>query len=386
VIDSIRDERIVAARGLATRQGRLAAGRCLIEGEHLIAQAIEAGVEVVYVLRAPGTAPIPDSHEVREGLLRKVIGVNRPVTCLAVATVPPEVTGRIPGTDFAVVLENVADPGNLGTIVRSACAMGVRDIVLTDAETDLTSRRVLEAARASSLTARIQRFDDSAGAVEELKRAGFQIVATSPRGAHLQALAPLERRPVALVVGNETAGVSEEILARADLVVQIPMAGPVESLNVGVATGISVYELRMRLVMTMLTDRIRSTFGRELSVTSAFVRSALDAALREAGELNSDQLVLLMIVACERSTDLAQLRKDLAIDAAELGEALGPLQASGYVRADGVAVEITVGGEQALAAMWAVQERVEAKLFAGFTDQEREQLMSYLSRVQHNAL
>jgi RNA methyltransferase, TrmH family len=130
---------------------------------------------------------------------------------------------------------------------------------------------------------------------------------------------------------------SKEILARADLVVQIPMAGPVESLNVGVATGISVYELRMRLVMTMLTDRIRSTFGRELSVTSAFVRSALDAALREAGELNSDQLVLLMIVACERSTDLTQLRKDLAIDAAELGEAHGPLQASGYLRADGVA-------------------------------------------------
>ncbi|AJC53426.1 RNA methyltransferase [Streptomyces sp. 769] len=97
-----------------------------------------------------------------------------------------------------------------------------------------------------------------------LREAGFQIVVTSPRGTHLQAMAPLRGQRLALVVGNETEGVSDTVQALADLVVQIPMAGAVESLNVGVATGISIYELRMRMILTMLTDRIRDSLGRNL--------------------------------------------------------------------------------------------------------------------------
>jgi RNA methyltransferase, TrmH family len=62
-------------------------------------------------------------------------------------------------------------------------------------------------------------------------------------------MAPLRGQPVALVVGNETDGISAGVLAEADLVVRIPMAGAVESLNVGVATGISIDELRMRMVL-----------------------------------------------------------------------------------------------------------------------------------------
>ncbi|HEX3811550.1 MAG TPA: TrmH family RNA methyltransferase [Mycobacteriales bacterium] len=79
-------------------------------------------------------------------------------------------------------------------------------------------------------------------AVRALRGAGFQVVVTSPHGAHLQTMAPLRGRRLALVVGNETDGVGAATLAAADLVVQIPMAGPVESLNVGVATGISIYD------------------------------------------------------------------------------------------------------------------------------------------------
>jgi TrmH family RNA methyltransferase len=304
-IDSIKDERIVAARTLATRTGRTAAGRCLVEGAGLIAQILAAGGRLRYVLRAADAADprltgelsaagVPE-YGVRAGLLRKVTGSAKPVDWLAVAELPAEQAPDAPYGDFVVVCEQVADPGNLGTIVRTARALGVRDVVLTDHDTDLGSRRVLDASRGAVLGARVRRFAEPAEAVRALREAGFQVVVTSPHGAHLQTMAPLRGRRLALVVGNETDGVGADTLAAADLVVQIPMAGPVESLNVGVATGISIYELRMRMVLSMLTVRIRDTLGRDLNVAGYLAQQAFDSALRRVGDLDSRQVVLVMV-------------------------------------------------------------------------------------------
>lgn len=393
-IDSIKDERIAAARALGTRAGRLAAGRCLIEGASLIRQVLDAGSSLCYVLHAEGdtdlhaellSAGVP-VHAAREGLLRKVIGSAKPVSWLAVAVLPPEVGHSEPYGDFAVVCDKVADPGNLGTIVRTARALGVRDIVLTDESTDLGSRRVLDAARGAVFDARVRRFADPLQAVRSLQEAGFQVVVTSPRGTRLQSLAPLRGDKVALVVGNETDGVDESTIAAADLVVRIPMAGAVESLNVGVATGISIYELRMRMVLAMLTDRIRNTLGRDLGVAGELIRRALDARLREVGDLDSTQVVLLMVLACERATALAQLRKDVGVDEQELVTSLAPMAQRGYLTIDGGQAMITAHGEQAIAALWTVQERVEEELYAGFSEQERHQLRSLLRRIQDNAI
>jgi RNA methyltransferase, TrmH family len=211
-------------------------------------------------------------------------------------------------------------------------------------------------------------------------------VATSPRGTHVQSLAPLRDRKIALVVGNEAQGISATTLAAADLVVQIPMAGAVESLNVGVATGISIYELRMRMILAMLTDRIRDTLGRNLTVAAHLVRQAFDAHLGQVGDLRSTQAVLLMVLACERSTPLDQLRRDLGVESAELQASLTPLRDRGYVTATRDEAAITGAGEQAIAALWAVQERVEDNLYAGFTPTERDQLRDLLHRIQDNAI
>lgn len=396
VIDSIKDPRIAGARALATRPGRIAARRCLIEGVGLIGQVVAAGARLDYVLCSVGAgdpvlrADLTDAgvpvHAVREGLLRKVIGGTKPVDWLAIAVLPAETAADVPYGDFAVICEQIANPGNLGTIVRTACALGVRDIVLTDETTDLSSPRVLHAARAAVLGCRVRRFADPAGAVTSLRASGFSIVATSPRGTHVQSLAPLRGRKIALVVGNEAKGISAPTLAAADLVVQIPMAGAVESLNVGVATGISIYELRTRMILAMLTDRIRDTLGRNLTVAAHLVRQAFDAHLSQVGDLRSTQAVLLMVLACERSTPLNQLRRDLGIDSAELQVSLTPLRDRGYVTATQDEATITGAGEQAIAALWAVQERVEDNLYAGFTPTERDQLRELLHRIQDNAI
>ncbi|MFG2528690.1 TrmH family RNA methyltransferase [Streptomyces sp. NPDC048516] len=395
LIDSIKDARIATARTLATRSGRTAAGRCLVEGPALIRQLVAAGDGLEYVLRSAGaddpalcaelTAAGVGVHAVRDGLLRKVTGGAKPVDWLAVAALPSETPVDDAYGDFAVVCEQVADPGNLGTIVRTARALGVRDVVLTDETTDLSSRRVLDAARGAVLGCRVRRFADPGGALASLRESGFQIVVTSPRGAHLQSMAPLRGRRVALVVGNETEGVSEATLAAADLVVQIPMAGAVESLNVGVAAGISIYELRMKAILAMLTDRIRDTLGRNLTAAAHLVRQAFDVHLRQLGDLDSSQAVLLMVLACERSTPLEQLRRDVGVGSEELQALLAPLCDRGHVTQGHDHASIMGEGERAIAALWAVQERVEDGLYAGFTPAERDQLRELLHRVQNNA-
>ncbi|WP_225729971.1 MULTISPECIES: TrmH family RNA methyltransferase [unclassified Nocardia] len=395
VIDSIKDPRIAAARALATRAGRIAVGRCLIEGAGLIRQVVAAGGAVEFVLRAVEaddaavgaelTAAGVTVYAAREGLLRKVVGGAKPVGWLAVAHLPDEVLADAPYGDFAVVCEQVNDPGNLGTIARTARALGVRDIVLTDTATDLTTRRVLDAARGAVLGCRVRRFDTPADALKALRAAGFQIVATSPRGSRLQSTAPLRGDRIALVIGNETDGVSAETQTAADLLVQIPMAGAVESLNVGVATGISIYELRMRMILTVLTDRIRNTLGRNLGAAATLVRTAFDAQLRQVGDLNSDQAILLMILACDRITTRDQLRRDIGTGTTELDTMLAPLADNGYLTADQRSVTITTEGERAVAALWTIQERAEEAIYRGFTAAERDQLADMLRRIQHNA-
>lgn len=246
VITSLKDEPLAVIRALDGRAGRASAGACVLEGAALIAHAVAAGAPLRFIVRSEEAADILGVQQVpvymaRGSLLRQAVRLARPVEWVAVAELAPE--GGDYG-DFAVVLDGVRDPGNLGTIVRTAVALGVNDVVCTDAETDLTGRRVLDASRASVLRAVIHRYPTPLDAVNTLREQGFEVVATSSRASVDQADVPLRRGRVALVVGNETDGVRPEVLAAADHVVRIPMAGGVESLNVGVATGISLYELR----------------------------------------------------------------------------------------------------------------------------------------------
>ncbi|SFQ53936.1 RNA methyltransferase, TrmH family [Amycolatopsis arida] len=244
---------------------------------------------------------------------------------------------------------------------------------------------MLQAARGTALTTRVRRYPTPARAVAGLRDAGFQVVATSPRGRHVQSLAPLRGDRLALVVGNETHGVDEETLAATDLVVRIPMAGPVESLNVGVAAGIGIYELRMRMVLAMLTDRIRATLGRDLGVTARFVRAAFDARLA-ADELDATQVVALMIVACDRRTPVDELTRELGLTGDERAGALDPLVDRGYLARTGPDVAITDAGEHAVAALWTVVDGIEAELYAGLSTEERTEFRRMLRRIQENAL
>jgi TrmH family RNA methyltransferase len=248
-ITSLKDEHLALIRALDARAARVRERACLLEGAALITQAVQAGagmrfavydtLDPVADLLAAQDVPV---FQARGSLLRQALRLGKPVEWVAVAELAGESDADY--GEFAVVLDSVRDPGNLGTIVRTAVALGVGDGVCTDTDTDLTGRRVLDASRAAVLRARIHRYASPVHAVESLQGLGFEVVATSSHAGVEQSATPLRGGRVALVVGNESDGVSADALAAADHVVRIPMSGDVESLNVGVATGISLYELR----------------------------------------------------------------------------------------------------------------------------------------------
>jgi TrmH family RNA methyltransferase len=306
VITSLKDDHLQQVRALANRTGRAEAGGCLLEGAALITQAVEAGATLRFVLAAEGasdpvTSLLAEARVpilvAKESVLRQAVRLNRTVSWLAVAELRATDDDQ-PYGDFAVVLDNVLDPGNLGTIVRTAVGLGVADIVCTDPETDLTSRRVLDASRAAVLRARLRRYDTPVEAVRNLQARGFEVVATSGRADTVQGAVRLSGRPVALVVGNETDGVGDEVLALADHVVRIPMSGEVESLNVGVATGISLYELRG------LKDL--ATLGPAVGELVATVSD-----LRESGYLGEDVTGLSAAEQAQLSGFLHRVREGL---------------------------------------------------------------------------
>jgi len=352
-----------------------------LEGATLIEHALDTGAALRFAIHAeaagdPVSARLTEAAvailEARESILRKAVGLSRPVRWIAVADLA-EATDDMPYGEFAVVLDNVLDPGNLGTIVRTAVGLGVVDVVCAGEDIDLTSRRVVDASRAAVLRARIRRFASPVNAVEALRARGFEIVATSGRGPTMQGLAQLTGRPVALVVGNETTGVSDDVLALADHVVRIPMSSDVESLNVGVATGISLYELRTRALLTALRDHARASLVAELGEAVDATLAELDRTVTDTDHLTGDQLAVLVTLLADPTADPARtLGRDVTDATAEL------------VRAGYLDQEVTPEGRQVVAGLWSPLRRAEATALAGFSSEERQVLRSLLHRVVRN--
>jgi TrmH family RNA methyltransferase len=117
-----------------------------------------------------------------------------------------------PAGDFVLVLDRVQDHGNLGTIIRTASAFGIRELISTTTELDIYFKKVVSASRGKAFEAHLYAFTSAHAVIAALKQRGYQIVATSPHARDIQAMVPLQHKPVALVVGNETEGVSDELL------------------------------------------------------------------------------------------------------------------------------------------------------------------------------
>lgn len=217
----------------------------LIEGWHLFEEAVQAGVtiEKIFALETyrDQLATFPQTVWVSEDILLDLADSQTPQGIVAV--VQKEEVGQ---ADFNqgkfLFLEDVQDPGNVGTIIRTADAAGFTGVIVSDKSADIYSLKTLRSMQGSHFHLPIYRMSSQA-LLEEAKKAGIPVLATtlSKDSKDYRDLPRLDQ--FVLVMGNEGQGISPLMVESADQLVHISMKGQAESLNVAVAAGILIFHL-----------------------------------------------------------------------------------------------------------------------------------------------
>jgi TrmH family RNA methyltransferase len=258
---------IKRVRLLADRRQRRREGAFVVRGVQPVWQAVEAGADLEVLIIAPGllrgqagekiTAMVAgqEARGVRvarltDELFGRIADRDGPTGLAAI------VRGRVAGLESLpvpppadavyVALFEVANPGNLGTIVRTADAAGAAAVILVGSCTDPFDPIAVKASMGAVFGVPVVAAEEGAGEFLSWCRAsGVTVAPASGRTGDEFWDAPL-RLPAAILLGSEGAGLPEELLAAGDVRLRIPMTGTAESLNLAVAAGILLYEARRR--------------------------------------------------------------------------------------------------------------------------------------------
>ena len=255
-----RSGRIVAARKLTRRSGRDDAGLFLAEGRQAVAEALAdpAGVREVYATEAAAAAhrdllagasvPVRLVTEKAAAGLSETVTPQGLVAVCALRDLPAEELAATPPR-LAVALAELADPGNAGTVLRTADACGAGAVVFGAGSADPFGGKAVRASAGSLFHVDVVRGADLSSLVPELQAAGMTVLVADGGGeADLDGVVAdgrLSSGPVLWLFGNEARGVPAGLAQLADARVRIPMAGRAESLNLAAAAAICLYATQL---------------------------------------------------------------------------------------------------------------------------------------------
>ncbi|MBE0481763.1 MAG: RNA methyltransferase [Dehalococcoidia bacterium] len=235
-------------RDLATRKGRLAAGAFAVEGDRAIRQIISAQPEkVVEILSVEKRPPDFKGYPVRlitETQFRAISSTRTPQGIMAVVRMPAEIDSPElppdPGSRV-LLLEDIQDPGNIGTLIRSAAAFGYSGVLLTAKSADPLSPKCVQSSAGTVMAVWLRRTNRYMELVRHLQANSYCLVAADPSGFEDPSVLS-RREKVLLALGNEAAGLSKQLLNAADCRLRIPtVREKAESLNVAAAGAICMY-------------------------------------------------------------------------------------------------------------------------------------------------
>ncbi len=185
---------------------------------------------------------------VNENVMKKIADTETPQGIIAVCKMrQPKLENLLAGGKMLLVLDRVGDPGNIGTMLRTADAAGIGGLVLLKGCADIYAPKTVRSSMGSLFHIPVLSGVSEQEFVSAAKKAGYDLLVTCLDGADNLYKADLSGR-IAFVMGNEAGGVSETLLEKADKRVYIPMAGRAESLNVAMAAGIVMFEALRRKV------------------------------------------------------------------------------------------------------------------------------------------
>lgn len=241
---------------LLSRKGRKAFNQFIIEGEHLIQMALEQQTfrieallvkqEEVHPLLEQASAQDIKVFHLDKGLFQELMTTQTPQDIAAVVHMPefPAPGEMLSEWRKILLIDRVQDPGNLGTIIRTADAAGIDAIVCQPGTVDLFNDKTVRSTQGSLFHLPIY-YLELTHLLEQLQQHGWFVIGTSLHQAveHYDLTLPSSRPGVALIVGNEGEGVAQPLLEKTDINIKIPIFGQAESLNVAIATGIVLYEI-----------------------------------------------------------------------------------------------------------------------------------------------
>jgi len=251
IVQSKQNSRLKELRKALARPERNERGLVGIEGPNLVKEALRAGLRVDCIFAGSEEAAnaIADGVDSAEVLLvpgdqlRSILATESPQLVAALIEPPLWTWADVLEADSSaliLVLAGIQDPGNLGTIVRSAEAFGASGVISLPGTVNLWNQKVLRASAGSVFRLPMVAVGEEE-ALQQLRKAGVRVLTTAVEGAQAAQDVDLAG-PVAMVIGNEGNGVPPELAAKADGAVTIPCPGPVESLNAAVAASVLLYE------------------------------------------------------------------------------------------------------------------------------------------------
>jgi len=235
-------------KNLATKKGRLEAEAFLVEGDRTVKQIINNDPDdIIEVLSTEELPPLYHKYSnrlVTDSQLRSICSTKAPQGIVAVVRLPLDTySDQLPDNIGAKVLllEDVQDPGNVGTLIRTAVAFDFSGIILTEKCADPLSPKCVQSTVGTVLSLWIRRTSRYLEFVEELKHNGYSLVATDLGGEEDPSVLQRQNK-LLLALGNEASGLSESVLNASDNRLRVPaVRGKAESLNVAACGAICMY-------------------------------------------------------------------------------------------------------------------------------------------------
>lgn len=247
-IESKNNNLFKEIKKLKEKKHRIKSNKYLIEGLRFVEEAIKSKVSIDSIIFTESfKEKNPDLFlkinenikliQMNEALLKQLCSTENPQGIVGVINMQNK---ELKSGELVVLVDKVQDPGNMGTIIRTAHAAGAAGIVMTKGTVDIYNDKTLRSTMGSIFYIPIVE-DNSLDFVKSLKKEGYKLVVSSLQGKNNFFEENLQGK-VMIAVGNEGNGVSDEVYDIADIKVKIPMPGEAESLNVAVATSIMIYE------------------------------------------------------------------------------------------------------------------------------------------------
>ena len=238
-ITSVNNEYIKFLSKLKDKKTRIQEQKFIVEGFHLVEEAYKANVllEVLTVDENINYKNI-EITVVNKSIIEKLSTTKNPQEIIGICKLNP--IKDIKGNKF-LLLDNINDPGNMGTLIRSSLGFGIDTIVISNDSVDVFNEKVIRASQGAIFNVNIV-YENLLTVIEELKAQNVKVIGTSLESSvDLKEVEKLEK--YAIVLGNEANGVKKEILDETDINVRIKMDSKLESLNVAVAGSIIMYYL-----------------------------------------------------------------------------------------------------------------------------------------------